>query len=177
MYSPKLILAGVTTYAQLYDYTRIYKVLSLSFWIYRCCDKHYTQVTSWSMTPCGAMIFFTKGVKEVKKQGKESETISPKKEEEEDALKVKEWEVGMFQNENEGNTPRNILEEIIWHKATEVSQMKEKRPLVALKKVIENAPSARDFSRALKAAHVRTGLPSLIVEVKDFDPVKDFFFI
>ncbi|CAJ2672482.1 unnamed protein product [Trifolium pratense] len=67
-----------------------------------------------------------------------------------DALKVKEWEVGMFHNEvaatqgirirrrpptgppihyvgpfefrleNEGNTPRNILEEIIWNKDIEV---------------------------------------------------------
>lgn len=79
--------------------------------------------------------------------------ISPKEEEEEGALKVKEWEVGMFQNEvaasqgirirrrpptgpplhyvgpfefrlqNDGNTPRNILEEIVWHKDTEVSQV------------------------------------------------------
>lgn len=70
-----------------------------------------------------------------------------------DVLKIKEWEVGMFQNEvaesqgirirrrpptgpplhyvgpfefrlqNEGNTPRNILEEIIWNKDVEVSQV------------------------------------------------------
>lgn len=75
------------------------------------------------------------------------------KEDAETALKVKEWEVGMFHNEvaasqgirirrrpltgpplhyvgpfefriqNEGNTPRNILEEIIWHKDVEVSQV------------------------------------------------------
>lgn len=72
---------------------------------------------------------------------------------EESLLKVKEWEVGMLQDEvaasqgirirrrpptgaplhyvgpfefrlqNEGNTPRNILEEIIWHKDTEVTQV------------------------------------------------------
>ncbi|XP_052480403.1 indole-3-glycerol phosphate synthase, chloroplastic isoform X1 [Gossypium raimondii] len=140
-------------------------------------------------------------------------TISPKEEEEEDALKVKEWEVGMFQNEvaasqgirirrrpptgpplhyvgpfefrlqNDGNTPRNILEEIVWHKDTEVSQMKERKPLATLKKFIENAPPTRDFVGALKAAHSRTGLPGLIAEVKkaspsrgilreDFDPVE-----
>lgn len=70
-----------------------------------------------------------------------------------DALKAKEWEVGMFHNEvaaaqgikirrrpptgppqhyvgpfefrlqNEGNTPRNILEEIVWNKDVEVSQV------------------------------------------------------
>jgi len=70
-----------------------------------------------------------------------------------DALKIKEWEVGMLQNEvassqgirirrrppsgpplhyvgpfqfrlqNEGNTPRNILEEIVWNKDKEVSQV------------------------------------------------------
>lgn len=69
------------------------------------------------------------------------------------ALDIKEWEVGMLQNEvaasqgirirrrpptgpplhyvgpfefrlqNEGNTPRNILEEIIWNKDTEVSKV------------------------------------------------------
>ncbi|XP_070660845.1 indole-3-glycerol phosphate synthase, chloroplastic-like isoform X3 [Malus domestica] len=68
-------------------------------------------------------------------------------------LKIKEWEVGMYHNEvaasqgirirrrpptgppqhyvgpfefrlqNEGNTPRNILEEIIWHKDTQVAQV------------------------------------------------------
>lgn len=70
-----------------------------------------------------------------------------------DALKVKEWEVGMFHNEvaatqgirirrrpptgppshyvgpfqfrleNEGNTPRNILEKIVWNKDTEVANV------------------------------------------------------
>ena len=70
-----------------------------------------------------------------------------------EVLKIKEWEVGMFQNEvaasqgirirrrppsgpplhyvgpfqfrlqNEGNTPRNILEEIVWNKDTEVSHV------------------------------------------------------
>lgn len=70
-----------------------------------------------------------------------------------DALKIKEWEVGMLQDEvaasqgirirrrppsgpplhyvgpfefrlqNEGNTPRNILEEIVWNKDKEVAQV------------------------------------------------------
>ncbi|KAH1129680.1 hypothetical protein J1N35_001058 [Gossypium stocksii] len=133
-------------------------------------------------------------------RAQQSGTIFPRKEDEEDSLKVKEWEVGMLQNEvaasqgirirrrppsgpplhyvgpfefrlqNEGNTPRNILEEIVWHKDVEVSQMKEKKPLLSLKKVIENAPPTRDFVGALKAAHLRTGLPGLIAEVKKASP-------
>ncbi|KAA3459016.1 indole-3-glycerol phosphate synthase, chloroplastic-like [Gossypium australe] len=147
-------------------------------------------------------------------RAQQSGTIFPRKEDEEDSLKVKEWEVGMLQNEvaasqgirirrrppsgpplhyvgpfefrlqNEGNTPRNILEEIVWHKDVEVSQMKEKKPLLSLKKVIENALPTRDFVGALKAAHLRTGVPGLIAEVKkaspsrgilreNFDPVKN----
>ncbi|EEF30178.1 indole-3-glycerol phosphate synthase, chloroplastic [Ricinus communis] len=134
-------------------------------------------------------------------------------EEESNVLKVKEWEVGMLQNEvaasqgirirrrpptgpplhyvgpfefriqNEGNTPRNILEEIIWHKHTEVSQLKERRPLSVLKNSLDNAPPTRDFIGALKAANLRIGFPGLIAEVKkaspsrgilreDFDPVE-----
>ncbi|KAH1093193.1 hypothetical protein AAZX31_14G051500 [Glycine max] len=88
-----------------------------------------------------------------------------------------------FRLQNEGNTPRNILEEIVWNKDTEVSQLKERKPLGVLKKALENAPPARDFIGALKAANERTGLPGLIAEVKkaspsrgilreDFDPVE-----
>lgn len=70
-----------------------------------------------------------------------------------EALEVKEWEVGMFRDEvaaaqgirirrkpptgppshyegpfqyrleNDGNTPRNILEEIVWNKDKEVAQV------------------------------------------------------
>lgn len=118
----------------------------------------------------------------------------------EDALKIKEWEVGKFQDEiaasqgitirrrpptgppqhyvgpfefrlqNEGNTPRNILEEIIWHKHVEVSRLKERRPLGVLRQALENAPPVRDFIGALKASNLRTGLPGLIAEVKKASP-------
>ncbi|KAI3803613.1 hypothetical protein L1987_31770 [Smallanthus sonchifolius] len=88
-----------------------------------------------------------------------------------------------FRLQNEGNTPRNILEEIVWNKDTEVAQMKDKKPLYTLKKAIDLAPPPRDFIAALKAPYLRTGMPALIAEVKkaspsrgvlreDFDPVE-----
>lgn len=81
-----------------------------------------------------------------------SATVVSVNESQENSLNAKDWEVGMYQDEvaasqgirirrrpltgpplhyvgpfefrlqNEGNTPRNILEEIIWHKDKEVSQ-------------------------------------------------------
>ncbi|XP_014502636.1 indole-3-glycerol phosphate synthase, chloroplastic isoform X2 [Vigna radiata var. radiata] len=75
-----------------------------------------------------------------------------------------------FRLQNEGNTPRNILEEIVWNKDKEVSQLKERKPLSVLKKALENAPPARDFIGALRAANERTGLPGLIAEVKKASP-------
>ncbi|PSR96438.1 Indole-3-glycerol phosphate synthase [Actinidia chinensis var. chinensis] len=129
-----------------------------------------------------------------------SATLSPVNESEGNALKIKEWEVGNFQDEvaasqgirirrrpptgpplhyvgpfefrieNEGNTPRNILEEIIWNKDKEVARMKERRPVYMLKKGLESAPPARDFVGALKASNLRTGLPGLIAEVKKASP-------
>ncbi|TXG55564.1 hypothetical protein EZV62_020820 [Acer yangbiense] len=96
----------------------------------------------------------------------ESATVSPANGDVETALKVKEWEVGMFHKESEGNTPCNILEEIIWHKDVEVAQLKERRPLFRLKNALDSAPPTKDFVGALRAAHQRTGLPSLIAEVE-----------
>ncbi|XP_057953505.1 indole-3-glycerol phosphate synthase, chloroplastic-like [Malania oleifera] len=142
-----------------------------------------------------------------------SATLSPVVGSKEDDLKIKEWEVAQLQNEiaatqgikirrrpptgpplhyvgpfefrlqNEGNTPRNILEEIVWNKDKEVSKLRERRPLSMLKKALEIAPPSRDFIGALRASYVRTGLPGLIAEVKkaspsrgvlreDFDPVE-----
>ena len=40
----------------------------------------------------------------------------------------------------------------------------------ALKKALDNAPPARDFVGALRASYERTGLPSLISEVKKASP-------
>ncbi|CAM8993109.1 unnamed protein product [Rhodiola kirilowii] len=116
------------------------------------------------------------------------------------ALKIKEWEVSKlheeiastqgvkirrrpptgppmhyvgpfeFRLQNEGNTPRNILEEIIWNKDNEISQLRERKPLYSLKKSLDSAPPVRDFVGALKASYLRTGMPGLIAEVKKASP-------
>ncbi|XP_073366790.1 uncharacterized protein [Aegilops tauschii subsp. strangulata] len=75
-----------------------------------------------------------------------------------------------FRLENVGNTPRNILEKIVWNKDVEIWQMKEKMPLYRLKGLLDNAPPARDFVAALKASYDRTAVPALIAEVKKASP-------
>ncbi|KAL9230337.1 hypothetical protein vseg_005701 [Gypsophila vaccaria] len=131
-----------------------------------------------------------------------SDSVSSVNDSPEKTLKIKEYEVGKLQEtvassqgitirrrpptgpplhyvgpfefrlQNEGNTPRNILEEIIWHKDTEITQRKARRSLVSLKKALDNASPTRDFIGALKAAHQRTGMPGLIAEVKKASPSK-----
>ncbi|WOL19427.1 indole-3-glycerol phosphate synthase, chloroplastic isoform X3 [Canna indica] len=75
-----------------------------------------------------------------------------------------------FRLENEGNTPRNILEKIIWDKDVAISQLKERRPLTMLKKALENAPPVRDFVGTLRSSYKSTCLPALIAEVKKASP-------
>lgn len=65
--------------------------------------------------------------------------------------------------------PRHILEEIIWHKEKEVDQMRERVPLVQLRKRVETAPPPRDFKAALVSGKTR---PALIAEVKKASPSK-----
>ncbi|KAL3729307.1 hypothetical protein ACJRO7_026416 [Eucalyptus globulus] len=131
-----------------------------------------------------------------------SATVVSANESQENSLNAKDWELGMYRDEvaasqgirirrrpptgphlqyvgpfefrlqNEGNPPRNILEEIIWHKEKEVSRFKGKQDLAVLKKALQNAPETRDFVGSLKSAHERTGLPGLITEVKKASPSK-----
>ncbi|MEA5571352.1 indole-3-glycerol phosphate synthase TrpC [Calothrix sp. UHCC 0171] len=85
-----------------------------------------------------------------------------------------------YQTALENTEPNHILEEIVWHKETEVAQMREKLPLHELQKQAMTAPPTRDFLAALR--HGKTN-PALIAEVKkaspskgviraDFDPVE-----
>lgn len=74
--------------------------------------------------------------------------------------------------------PRNILEKIVWHKETEVAQMRERLPLNELQQKVSGAPNPRDFLGALRAAapsaiiaEVKKASPSKGVIREDFNPV------
>ncbi|MGH1397228.1 MAG: indole-3-glycerol phosphate synthase TrpC [Trichormus sp.] len=68
--------------------------------------------------------------------------------------------------------PQHILEEIVWHKETEVEQMRERVPLRELQKQALTAPPTRDFVAALKQGRTK---PALIAEVKKASPSKGVF--
>lgn len=67
------------------------------------------------------------------------------------------------------SAPRNILEEIVWYKETEVTQMRERLPLAELQRQIGDAPAPRDFIAALRSGKTK---PALIAEVKKASPSK-----
>jgi indole-3-glycerol phosphate synthase len=75
--------------------------------------------------------------------------------------------------------PQNILEEIVWHKETEVAQWRERMPLNELQFQAKNAPAPRNFLAALRQsqnkpaviAEVKKASPSKGVIREDFDPV------
>eukprot|EP00249_Psilotum_nudum_P028866 c38843_g1_i1 orf=500-1792(-) len=75
-----------------------------------------------------------------------------------------------FRIESEGNTPRNVLEEIVWNKDSEVTQMKDRMPLKNIKQALLSVPPARDFIAALRRRAEETGMPALIAEVKKASP-------
>lgn len=63
--------------------------------------------------------------------------------------------------------PRHILEEIVWHKETEVERMRDRLPLQELRQQVETVPPPKDFFKALERG--RTS-PALIAEVKKASP-------
>ncbi|MDB9535004.1 indole-3-glycerol phosphate synthase TrpC [Dolichospermum planctonicum CS-1226] len=69
----------------------------------------------------------------------------------------------------EGAAPNNILEEIVWHKETEVEKMREKLPLRELQTQVLAVPPTRDFIAALRYGKTN---PALIAEVKKASPSK-----
>ncbi|NJP11871.1 MAG: indole-3-glycerol phosphate synthase TrpC [Leptolyngbyaceae cyanobacterium RU_5_1] len=65
--------------------------------------------------------------------------------------------------------PRHILEEIVWHKETEVEQLREYLPLRELQKRAKDALPARNFLEALQQSKTK---PAVIAEVKKASPSK-----
>jgi indole-3-glycerol phosphate synthase len=65
--------------------------------------------------------------------------------------------------------PRNILEEIVWHKEREVDRLRERVSLLELRKQVSLLPPPRDFLGALKSGKTQ---PALIAEVKKASPSK-----
>ncbi len=65
--------------------------------------------------------------------------------------------------------PRHILEEIVWHKEREVTQLRERLPLSDLQRQVQQASPPRDFCAALRQSRYQ---PALIAEVKKASPSK-----
>ncbi len=65
--------------------------------------------------------------------------------------------------------PNNILEEIVWHKETEIDRWREKTPLLELRKQASLMTPPKNFLEALMEGKFK---PALIAEVKKASPSK-----
>ncbi|MGC9527589.1 MAG: indole-3-glycerol phosphate synthase TrpC [Limnospira sp.] len=65
--------------------------------------------------------------------------------------------------------PRHILEEIVWNKEKEITQMRDRLSLLELKNRVMNLPPCRDFWGSLRHSKTR---PAAIAEVKKASPSK-----
>ncbi|CAD5912376.1 Indole-3-glycerol phosphate synthase [Planktothrix tepida] len=68
-----------------------------------------------------------------------------------------------------GAEPQNILEEIIWYKEKEITDLRERLPLEQLKQKVNTIPAPRNFFEALKSSQTQ---PAVIAEVKKASPSK-----
>ncbi len=74
-----------------------------------------------------------------------------------------------YQVADPDGSPRNILEKIVWHKETEVQQMRERVSLLELQRQVKSAAPAKDFVGALRQGRSQ---PAVIAEVKKASPSK-----
>ncbi|MCU0537552.1 MAG: indole-3-glycerol phosphate synthase TrpC [Hydrococcus sp. Prado102] len=65
--------------------------------------------------------------------------------------------------------PKHILEEIVWYKEKEVDRLRDRIPLLELRKQVQDLPPPRDFIAAIKQGKTQ---PALIAEVKKASPSK-----
>jgi indole-3-glycerol phosphate synthase len=68
-----------------------------------------------------------------------------------------------------GAEPQNILEEIVWYKEKEITDLRERLPLEKLKQKVNTIPATRNFFQALKQSKTQ---PAVIAEVKKASPSK-----
>lgn len=75
----------------------------------------------------------------------------------------------IYQSKIPNTEPQHILEEIVWHKETEVDKIRDRLPLQELRQQVADAPPAKDFLTALRQGKTD---PALIAEVKKASPSK-----
>ncbi|WP_026795413.1 MULTISPECIES: indole-3-glycerol phosphate synthase TrpC [Planktothrix] len=68
-----------------------------------------------------------------------------------------------------GAEPQNILEEIVWYKEKEITDLRERLPLEKLKQKVNTIPATRNFFQALKQSKTQ---PAVIAEIKKASPSK-----
>lgn len=68
-----------------------------------------------------------------------------------------------------GAEPKNILEEIVWYKEKEITDLRERLPLEQLKQKVNTISAPRNFFEALKSSQTQ---PAVIAEVKKASPSK-----
>ena len=68
-----------------------------------------------------------------------------------------------------GAEPQNILEEIVWYKEKEITNLRERLPLEQLKQKVNTIPAPRNFFEGLKNSQTQ---PAVIAEVKKASPSK-----
>lgn len=65
--------------------------------------------------------------------------------------------------------PKNILEEIVWHKEVEVERLRDRLSLLQLQQQVQDVAAPKDFLAALRNGKTN---PALIAEVKKASPSK-----
>ena len=75
----------------------------------------------------------------------------------------------VYQSKIPDSQPQHILEEIVWHKETEVAKMRDRLPLVELRQQVATVDPPLDFLSALREGKTN---PALIAEVKKASPSK-----
>ena len=80
-----------------------------------------------------------------------------------------EVDILRYQVPDPNGQAQHILEEIVWHKEREVERMRERLPLLELRKQEQTVSPAKDFLGAISQGKTQ---PALIAEVKKASPSK-----